>query len=359
MAVQISDSLARQIVDSVKDVCGYDINFINPAGIIRTSTDDSRIGTYHEIGHTAAKTGQVIEVYPGEQYRGTQPGVNIPLSHEGDILCVIGITGNPEEVRRFAWLAVRITQLILKEQTLEYSLKSMQDKRDYVVRALTSREAVNSRYLEECMEQLSLVLESRMCAARICLEAKVSLANVSLIDRKIKEMVERAGIRLYRFRYPSEYIFLFGESQSTPVTVSLKNLAQECFPLLSVGIGSLQDVSALLDSYIDAGIAEKAARQKSSRFAGYAELDLEILLSGNDPARSSRFRNRVLSELSEEDRELLKVYFSSESSLVRAADELHMHKNTLQYRLNRIFRLCGYNPRSFRDAAVLYLALQC
>ncbi|MBQ7371115.1 MAG: helix-turn-helix domain-containing protein [Blautia sp.] len=55
---------------------------------------------------------------------------------------------------------------------------------------------------------------------------------------------------------------------------------------------------------------------------------------------------------------MLDVYFSSEMSLQDTVGKLFLHKNTVQYRLNRIQERCGYNPRSFRDAVVLYTALK-
>ena len=57
MISSVNDTLAQQIVDTVKDVCGYDINFIRPDGSVFASTDQARIGTFHEIGRQAARHG--------------------------------------------------------------------------------------------------------------------------------------------------------------------------------------------------------------------------------------------------------------------------------------------------------------
>ena len=46
MITQIGKQLATQIVDTVHDVCGHDINFINKNGIIYASTNTSRIGSF-------------------------------------------------------------------------------------------------------------------------------------------------------------------------------------------------------------------------------------------------------------------------------------------------------------------------
>ena len=43
--MNIDNHTAQQIVDTVKDVCGSNINFIAPDGVIVASTDPARVGT--------------------------------------------------------------------------------------------------------------------------------------------------------------------------------------------------------------------------------------------------------------------------------------------------------------------------
>ncbi|HEO7195325.1 helix-turn-helix domain-containing protein, partial [Streptococcus agalactiae] len=40
------------------------------------------------------------------------------------------------------------------------------------------------------------------------------------------------------------------------------------------------------------------------------------------------------------------------------SQELFIHKNTVQYRLNKIYESTQLNPRNFKDATLLYLALK-
>ena len=42
MALSIRQDVAQQIVEAVKDVCSYDINYINSKGIIFASTNIQR-----------------------------------------------------------------------------------------------------------------------------------------------------------------------------------------------------------------------------------------------------------------------------------------------------------------------------
>ena len=55
---------------------------------------------------------------------------------------------------------------------------------------------------------------------------------------------------------------------------------------------------------------------------------------------------------------MLGVYFACECSLKEAAEKLFVHKNTLQYHLDRVRSATGFDPRKFSDAVILYLALR-
>ena len=74
MTLYITRALAQQIVDTVRDLCGQNVNFIDCSGTIFASTDESRIGTFHEIGREAAASGSVIEVRENDHFTGTQQG---------------------------------------------------------------------------------------------------------------------------------------------------------------------------------------------------------------------------------------------------------------------------------------------
>ncbi|MCD8082144.1 MAG: helix-turn-helix domain-containing protein, partial [Clostridiales bacterium] len=67
---------------------------------------------------------------------------------------------------------------------------------------------------------------------------------------------------------------------------------------------------------------------------------------------------KILAGLSEEDCSVMRVYFEEDMSLASACEKLYLHKNTVQYRLNRIADQSGRKPRHFRDAVLFYLALK-
>jgi carbohydrate diacid regulator len=56
--------------------------------------------------------------------------------------------------------------------------------------------------------------------------------------------------------------------------------------------------------------------------------------------------------------ELLRVFYDENGSLKLASAKLFIHKNTLQYKLNKLFETTGYDPRKMSDAALFTLAIQ-
>lgn len=51
----------------------------------------------------------------------------------------------------------------------------------------------------------------------------------------------------------------------------------------------------------------------------------------------------------------LRTYFANNLSLKATVEALFLHKNTIQYQSNRIWKRTGYNPRTFQDAVVLHI----
>ena len=54
---------------------------------------------------------------------------------------------------------------------------------------------------------------------------------------------------------------------------------------------------------------------------------------------------------------MLETLYDLEGSITAAAEKLHMHKNTLQYKLRRIYERTGYDPRSIRWSSLSYIAI--
>ena len=77
-------------------------------------------------------------------------------------------------------------------------------------------------------------------------------------------------------------------------------------------------------------------------------MENELLLENISEQVKVFYIEKVLGKLKPEDCELLRCYFGNDMSLQKTAQQMFLHKNSLQYRLNHIWKISGYNPRGFR-----------
>lgn len=357
MKLGVSKNIAQNIVETVKEFCGYDINFINVDGYIFASTDPRRIGDFHEIGKQVVESGNTIEVYEEDDYTGTQPGINTPFYHEGEIMAVIGITGRPDKVRQYSELAYRVTDLILKENDFASKRMGQQTATNYMIRSLINGEPIKRNHFNDFMAAKDLPIDNWYRTAIIQINSRYNPANLYLIEKDIIDAVSTIPLSMYRFQYPDEYVLIFEAKSLTSTRKSLQKLLNKYSDILKIAIGSEDSIFRQNRSYESAVLALKSLHRKSG-VALYEEFDLELVLGSLEDSVSKRYLDKTIGSLTPEEIELLKIYYDANMSLKETSERLYIHKNTLQYKLDKIYEKSTYNPRNFHDASILYMALQ-
>lgn len=357
MAQVIQKHVAQQIVEAIKDVCTHDINFIDTNGIIFASTNPKRIGDYHEIGHQVAKGGESIEVETDNSFTGTQKGVNIPFIYKGETIGVIGISGVPQEVRKYAYLSQKITTLILREHELDIHEHTQKTQLNHMIRSMIHNEYVSQDYLADFAKKYHMNQKADYRTVIVKLDARFAPANLSLIEDRIYRAFDQTGSGLYTFNYPDEYILLMETEKFGKWQYVFEQLAEKNSPIIRIGIGNPAALARQHQSYRAAEIALHSLFG-DEYVAVFEDLDLEILLGSLAGDVKEYFLKQTAASLSTDEQSLLKLYFSTNMSLKETCKQLFLHKNTLQYKLDKIHRKTGFNPRKFKDAVVLYIALK-
>ena len=356
MSIHLSKRMAQKIVDTVKDVCGHDINFINTDGIIFASTNEKRIGEFHEIGKKVIDTKEIIEVETDNSFYGTQKGVNIPFIYKREIIAAIGISGIPNEVRKYAVLAQKITSLLLKEQELDTLNYGNRNHEDSVVRALTENKTVNQEFLQEFLEKRNLDIKENYRTFIIRPDSRYNYSNMAMLEGEIYKFFNHIPSVMISANYLSDYRLLISEKDFCIWKKQIFQWAENYKKILAVGVGSSESIHRQNISCSRCEIALKSLRSWQN-IACYDDLVLEIITSSIPSEVMQAYREKTINKLGHEDIELLRLYFSYEMSLQKTAEVLYVHKNTVQYQLKRIESLTGYDPRKFTDAVILYMAL--
>ena len=348
--ISIGQATAQQIVDMVKDVCGYDINYISREGIIIASTDRARISDFHEIGRKAADLKETLEVYENNLYDGTQKGLNIPFVYRGETVGVIGITGEPDEVRRYARLAVRIMRLLLKEREVEASKEWQKAEQSYVVKALMREEQISREFLVPFLEERKLTYQDELRV--VVFASGKENSDFTVRQNDLEEQLASFPASFYGFDYPNYHILIIKEEAFAEHRARIRELAG---PFERIGVGSRRRITRIHESW---RAALAALRSGEGTYTEFESLFLELLLTDTSEKTRQAYVAKTLGKLSTKEIEILNVYCQSGMSLKDSAETLYVHKNTLQYQLDRIHAKTGLNPRSFQDCTVFSIALR-
>ena len=93
----------------------------------------------------------------------------------------------------------------------------------------------------------------------------------------------------------------------------------------------------------------------------YDNLTLELLLPDLAPQTCRDYLDQLFAgqggEALRRWRTLLTVFFASDGSVTKTAEQLFVHKNTVQYQLRKIAEATGFDPRRMDHAAIFQMAL--
>ena len=133
--------IAQDIVDATSIfVRTRTINIMDTNGIIIASSDHGRIGSWHEGASQVVSTGKTVEIRPEEvaRYAGAKQGINSPIFQDGVIVGVVGIYGDPEEVRDTAALLSVCVGLYMKQAERTEKLGRRKESRRALFELLVS-----------------------------------------------------------------------------------------------------------------------------------------------------------------------------------------------------------------------------
>ena len=99
----ISKELAQRFIENVTRYTEYNVNIMDGDGTIIASRDPERIGKYHEVAYRIIKGKEdIIDTTGLRDFPNVLPGINMVINVDGVREGVVGVTGNPEEIRPVA-----------------------------------------------------------------------------------------------------------------------------------------------------------------------------------------------------------------------------------------------------------------
>ena len=366
--MNISTKLAQTIVVDMKEIVNQEINYIDTDGIIIASTDLSRIGTFHGGGKRVVDTRREVVIQEDGEYAGARKGLNLPVTFENSIAGVIGITGEYEEIEKYGKMIKRFTELLIKDAYLNQLRSQERENQRMIIEELLFR--------SPSTDEQSILNKLKVFNIRPHVERVVVVSEILGDDNRLIEendnLFKLYSDRLTTYADPllmqnkNKMIMVLQNLPETSLDALLSDLARELqarygFPVKS-GIGTVEDeLTGLKASYEKAQTAlDWALFSDDKAVQYYNQMDIEIIAEKVSADIAAEYIRKVFAELEDKDAQeysrIFKLFEKYNGSITQISEALYIHKNTLQYKLNRLKTLTGYDMRRYGDFAVLKLA---
>lgn len=361
--MEIDPGIASTIVANIKDVLRHEINLFDTHGIIIASTDASRIGQEHEAALLAARTKRTVYVDTEHRYRGAKNGINTPVLIDGQVVAVIGVTGEREAVESFGNVIRKMTEILLRENIEQTARFNRRVSETNLINQLTGEHQD-----EKVIRYLSAALDwSRDADHCIVLGRLQSVAGVDACG-DVQMLPQRHLQQLNDVIYTADAdeCCLVVEDSHTLDELLHDLLERFAADGVTMGFG-VSEWAHTLDEfphcYRHARLALDWQRFRRAEPIVYADrLDFGLLLPSMSRDRMTQYVEHVFAGLDahqiDEHRRTFDAYTRFNGSVTHAAESLYIHKNTMQNHLNAIARDTGYNPRILRDFSVLDTAFR-
>lgn len=365
--MEISATLAQQIVSDMKNIINQELNFMNTKGYVIASTDPKRINTEHEAARIVCATGSEIVIESDQQYKGTKKGINIPVYFENSIIGVIGITGEKDEVSKFGQIIKKMTEILIKEAWLkDLSIQRRENNRRIIEFLLFTPES------EKKQSNISHLFDFNMSFSKNVIVGKItgkkgnsSLHFIDGLNTILDKYFSYNHQQVFTIKN-DEIIIVIDQMRDEDLESILQNIRKEALNKLQLalifGVGSPTGTDVTIKtSYQQASSTVRWYKSFSEECIHYfRDMDIGLILNHVSETDKVNYLRKVLSRLSKEEikeyTQILHIYGKYNGSINKSSENLFIHKNTLQYKLNKLGKLTGYNPRNMDDYVILKLA---
>ncbi len=397
---------AQEISEYLSSLMGRSIIITDISGIIIGAPAKERIGTLHRPSVPCIKYKKIS--FDDEETAKTMgvwyPGSTVPIFYNGRVIGTAAIAGPPEVVLEFTMLVKNQIESILREKINSPSLASPQKKINELVHEISLFDPATNEHepLIKKAGQLGINLDVPRAVMSIFFSnfrglqldknpMKISYDSYSdpIADEIDYSSMHGRVIEILREKFPDPQNIIASASRDRFVVIRAveypdeKNLQEdeetvtatgkEIYKKLKeasietiIGLGhQARTLYELPSAYKNAWDVVKIAEKLSLapgvyHHSGFMLCDMLLSLKPNYSMRSieKRIAEALRDDEANELIETFMVYCESFFSKQLAAEKLHLHRNTLSYRLQKLEERLGLRFDDFPQVNAYYLALK-
>ncbi|MBH2942158.1 helix-turn-helix domain-containing protein [Serratia marcescens] len=366
----LAEATARQIVQRAMGIISHSVNVMDSNGVIIASGNPQRLFQRHEGAVLALAENRVVEIdrATAEHLKGVRPGINLPFSFRNQRVGVIGISGEPAEVRAYAELVKMAAEMMVEQAALLDQHQWEKRYREELANQLLQPQP-NTASLEAMAAYLGLDLRQ----TRIVWIVELQEAQPHLLRELLAELEATQRAALIAITGFNEMTLLrpacmaqgeWSLKLERQQAQRLQNQLKHRFRVRLIVGGFYDDPQSAYRSSLTARATQAMAQRLKLRHATlfYHDYPLPSLLCDLGEDWRAQELGRPWRTLGEQDekgvlRSTLRHYFSQNCDQTQTAAQLHIHVNTLRYRLQRIEAITGMKINQLTDSLRLFIGM--
>jgi len=358
---ELDHDLAQDIVDRAMAILPCNVNVMDSQGLILGSGEPERINTRHEGAQLVLANGRVVELdaQAAQCLKGVQPGVNLPLLLDGRLIGVLGLTGDPAQLRTFGELVRMTAEMLLGQRRLQVEQHWRRQRCDDLLALLLGGTGESPRLLDEARQ---MGLKPQLPRTPCLFELKAAQSTEAL-----------AG--WLQSRYPDSWCVSPAAGSllwCRPASVSLDEarlldkLEAQGWPVQRLALGEpADDLAGLRRGYrwvrdLLAYGRDIVPQRRSLPLARY-RLPAMLWRHRSDDSLDEwlgPLHKVMAKDASGQLLSTLRAWCEHDGQSQACADALGIHRNSLRYRMERIAELSGIDPNRLEGMLTLYLGVQ-
>lgn len=368
----LTKTTAQEIIKEISPVIDYDLNLIDNKGIIIASTDEKRVDTYHEAAHRLVRESlpELIVEHDG-QYEGCRKGVNLPIYFTSKIVGVVGITGEPSDTIHYGQVIKKMTEMILYENYMV-----SQQGADQQSIMLLINDLIHGNFdlfyhdVEKRLKQHNLKTQGPFTAMVLRYSPSTSESGNSELFNAKQAIIKRT---ISEHLAAKRILSAYSRDQFTAVSNHAMDRLMDIMTNLIAEIESRYGISLLCsigNTYVDYTDIQKSYSEAVATIQYYSSYNsgilvfstiiLDFILNQMPEIHKQNLCNQVFKNCTAEETKefcsFIRTYFKCNGSIHTIAQLYFIHKNTAQYKINKIKKRTGLDLRHHQDLFVLYMA---
>lgn len=367
----ITAALANEIVVRAMAIIHHNVNIIDNNGQIIASGEVNRIGEQHSVAREVIRTGKPIRINNSTEaahFQNVQPGINHPIIVDDRVVMVVGVSGDPAVISRYAELAILTAELLVRQSIEMRETSWRQHLRDtlfcqYIEQGNTTTGLQALKRLTELGFSLSIPL------VPVIVTVDVDSGQMSdILGSLLRDFCQISSVKEVILLGSDEILILADLSESQDLLLqSIEVTLSSHISQYRMGVGvraesapDMREAILLTRTIIDIGSQVEPQR----KIYYFREMAMLCLFRVLEESAMVNFFNNNVRQLLEHDSgkvllETLDCFISNNAETGKTSLQLGIHRNTLTYRLQQIKNRVQLDPMVFTDLVQLSVSVHC